>query len=175
MARPSRVGGSFAPALDSSKVSNYRSTINAYAPSHLKETLVGLCDMVDLFNLTPPSTNPPRPHPIAPKGTLVIRGLRERDAEGKETGKQLKPDVSISPRIIDLEDAEIARIWDAVPWPHEVDALQAELDKWFADETASKVAPKSLTDLRNAAYHLVWYARELTLDREPLTAESVKA
>lgn len=59
-----------------------------------------------------------------------------------------------------LEAAEITRIWDAVPWPSECDRMGVLFD--------------SLTgDVRNAAYHLLWYARELTMDREPITTDTL--
>lgn len=57
-----------------------------------------------------------------------------------------------------LEAAEIKRIWDVVPWPEECDTLGRVFDE---------IQPG---DLRNAAYHLLWYARELCNDREPITS-----
>lgn len=158
MARSFRVGGSFAPQIDSAKASAYFAAISAHAPRDLKDTLLALVDMVNLFNQTPPSTNPPRPHPM---GKVTIVGKVGPD------GKKLKPDVMINPRIVDLEEAEIKRIWDAVPWGYEIDALQHQLNIRFD----SGELPN---ELRTPAYHLLWYARELTLDREPLTMERVK-
>lgn len=63
-----------------------------------------------------------------------------------------------------LEDAEIQRIWDVVPWESDLDAMSAVFD------TISDVTDK---ELRNAAFHLVWYGRELTADREPLTSDKL--
>jgi hypothetical protein len=49
-----------------------------------------------------------------------------------------------------------------VPWPHECDAMA---------QLFEGIDPAGQRDLRNAAHHLLWYARELTLDRRPLTAD----
>lgn len=61
--------------------------------------------------------------------------------------------------VVPLEDAEVKRIWDKVPWPEECDMIGKAFD----------ILPPG--EQRNAAYHLLWYARELTLDREPMTQE----
>lgn len=61
--------------------------------------------------------------------------------------------------VVPLEDAEIQRIWNKVPWPEECDLIGKAFDR----------LPSG--DVRNAAYHLLWYARELAKDREPMTKE----
>lgn len=63
--------------------------------------------------------------------------------------------------ITPLEEAEIERIWDVVPWPEECDVMGQIFD----------ALPNG--ELRNAAYHLLWYARELAADREPTTSDKV--
>jgi len=63
--------------------------------------------------------------------------------------------------VVPLEDAEIKRIWDKVPYMEECDLIGKAFD----------ILPPG--EQRNAAYHLLWYARELTLDREPMTQERV--
>lgn len=55
----------------------------------------------------------------------------------------------------------VKQLWDAVPWAYELNAMQALFDT-IPDE--SKV-------LRDAAFHLLWYVKELEKDREPLTAD----
>jgi hypothetical protein len=124
-----RAGGSFAPPIDSAKLASYRSVISAAAPEHLKEGLLGLATMVEKFQETPASPISGTPHP---SGTGVI---------------------------VPLETAEVQRIWDYVPWDHELNALQSELDKLEAG------------DLRNASFHLLWFGKELAQDREPLTSD----
>ena len=67
--------------------------------------------------------------------------------------------------IVPLEEAEIQRIWDAVPWMDECDVIGKEFEKI--------PAAGATTEIRNAAFHLLWYARELTLDREPRTKDKL--
>ncbi len=61
-----------------------------------------------------------------------------------------------------LEPEEIERIWDLVPWPWEVDALRGRCASIPAG-----------SPLRTPAYHLLWYAKELTEDREPCTNDKL--
>lgn len=63
--------------------------------------------------------------------------------------------------IVPLAQEEIDRIWDAVPWPQECDVI-GEVFETLTDPAQ-----------RNAAFHLLWYARELSVDREPLTKERI--
>jgi hypothetical protein len=66
---------------------------------------------------------------------------------------------AIAGMVTPLADNEVQRIWDKVPWPEECDLIGKAFDRLPAG------------DVRNAAYHLLWYARELTQDREPMTKE----
>lgn len=66
--------------------------------------------------------------------------------------------------IVPLEDAEIKRIWDVVPWMEELDVYAG----WF-----DQIDPIRERELRNAAFHLLWFAKELHLDREPMTADQL--
>lgn len=63
--------------------------------------------------------------------------------------------------IVPLEEEEIQRIWDHVPWPEECDVMDGVFD----------TLPNG--EMRNAAYHLLWFARELTTDREPITNDKL--
>lgn len=63
--------------------------------------------------------------------------------------------------IVPLEDAEIQRIWDYVPWESELELYSQCFDK----------LPPG--DLRNAAFHLLWFGRELCQDREPITNDKI--
>lgn len=59
-------------------------------------------------------------------------------------------------------DAEVAEeLWEDIPWQAEINAIQAEFEKMPTGE------------LRNIAFHLLWYLNELNLDREPLTRQRV--
>jgi len=63
--------------------------------------------------------------------------------------------------IIPLEKAEIERIWDVVPWKEELDMMGTVFDQ----------LPNN--PLRNAAFHLLWFGRELCADREPITNDKL--
>jgi hypothetical protein len=60
------------------------------------------------------------------------------------------------PRVTPLEAAEIERISSDVPWSDECDRLAA----LFAGLQG---------DIKHAANHLLWFARELRAGREPIT------
>ena len=127
----SEAGGSFAPPIDDAKLSAYKQLIDALDP----KTPAGgyareLVTMFETFQQTPPSTLPGKKHPSG-------------------TGE-----------IVPLEESEVARMWELVPWKEECDTMGKAFD--------------ALTgDVRNACFHLLWYARELTLDREPITTDKL--
>jgi hypothetical protein len=52
-----------------------------------------------------------------------------------------------------------------VPWPRELAALAEAFDG---------IDPAADKPLRDAAYHLLWYATELSLDRHPITADTIE-
>ena len=63
--------------------------------------------------------------------------------------------------IVPLEESEVQRIWDVVPYREECDAIGLVFER----------LPTG--DVRNAAFHLLWYAYELTADREPITKDKI--
>lgn len=64
-----------------------------------------------------------------------------------------------------LERTHQEQLFDLIPWPYELDAMLALFDKIPVEQKA----------VRDAAFHLWWYARELCLDREPTTQEALAA
>lgn len=65
--------------------------------------------------------------------------------------------------IVPLEDAEVQRIWDVVPYREECDAIGLVFERL------------SVCEVRNAAFHLLWFAYELTADREPITKDKLQS
>lgn len=63
-----------------------------------------------------------------------------------------------------LAEATVQELWDATPWRHELDAMAPLFEK---------IDPVAQPDLRNAAFHLLWYGYELTADRLPCTADQL--
>lgn len=74
-----------------------------------------------------------------------------------------RPHASGKGVIVDLDEPIVAALDPTTPWAYECDAIQALLD-------ASTITGEA----RHAAYHLLWFAKELTQDREPITADKVK-
>ncbi len=67
--------------------------------------------------------------------------------------------------IVPLDEPIAAALEPSIPWKHEIAAIQGLFDS----------IPASHKELRNAAFHLLWHVIELDLDREPITADLVKA
>jgi hypothetical protein len=109
-------------------------TLAQAAPEQIGEAMLKLCDMVALFQETPASSAEEKPHPV---GVGHIQHL---------------------------EEAEIKRIWDAVPWKEECEMYAALFEK---------IDPQQDKPLRDAAFHLLWFAYELTADREPCTCDKL--
>lgn len=65
--------------------------------------------------------------------------------------------------IAKLPKDEIDRIWDTVPWPRECKLI----GECFAELTDNAQ--------KNAAHHLLWYAVELSNDRQPCTKDLLPA
>ena len=66
------------------------------------------------------------------------------------------------PRVIPLEQQEITRIRDLVPTRDDCDLISSVF----------RQLPKG-TDIHNAACHLLWFARELSQNREPITQDKL--
>lgn len=64
-----------------------------------------------------------------------------------------------------LQPEQVESLWDTTPWMRELVAMEPILDK---------INPQSEKELRNAAFHLLWFAKEITLDREPMTTERLQ-
>jgi len=65
-----------------------------------------------------------------------------------------------------LSPEECARIWEYVPWEHELQGIQKLFDTL---PNGPKGSPE--WKLRDAAFHLLWYAYHLTKDLEPMTTD----
>jgi hypothetical protein len=134
MPPPPRVGGSFAPPLPPERLARYRELAESATPQ-VREAMTKLCDMVEAFGRTPRSRAPGAPHP---SGAPIA--------------------------IVPLEQAEIERMDEHVPWQEELDVFAG----WF-----DRIDPARQKELRDAAFHLLWFGRELFLDREPLCSDQL--
>lgn len=134
MPKPTRIGGSFAPPLSDEKITAYEA-LAASADAPVQDAMKTMLTCVKQWWDLPYSTEDgASPHP------------------------------SGVGRIIPLDDPIAKALWDAIPWKHELDAIQGLFDAIHAEQK----------DLRTAAFHLLWFVRELDLDREPITADLVR-
>lgn len=80
-------------------------------------------------------------------------------------------------RTVPLENAHVEALWDATPWMNELVAMERVFDTLphgtIEVNNRCEVVDAAAHDLRNAAFHLLWHAKELTLDREPLTSDKL--
>jgi endonuclease III len=90
---------------------------------------------------------------------LIVMVSKFKETPDSTLSAQLHP--SGAAMVVPLEKQEVDRIWDFVPWDDEL----ATMNKVFES------IPKG--ELRNAAYHLLWFGRELCNDREPLTTDKL--
>lgn len=137
MQNPIRLGGSFAPPLSSEQLAGYRELAKTAPDLRVRDAMLPLCDMLEKFWETPASPLAGSPNPLGNR----------------------------YPALVPLEQKEVDRIWDLVPWDYECDAIGLLFDS-IPNETQKP--------LRDAAHHLLWFARELTKDREPLTNDKIQ-
>lgn len=169
-----RVGGSMAPNIDEAKLKAYEASVNdaktSLAPylseigdsdfvGKIQWTAGELLKMVRKFQETGQSKEPAKEH-------LALKGKVRKD------GTPVNAAV-----LIPLEKEEIKRIWDFVPWDYEIDSYAQLFEKLptgsVEEGQKSRVLDPKAKELRTACFHLLWYARELYLDREPVTREMV--
>lgn len=67
--------------------------------------------------------------------------------------------------IVPLDEPIAAALWDHIPWKEEIDAIRRLVRAIPGDQNHKP--------LRKCANHLVWHARELEKDREPLTNDKL--
>lgn len=126
-----QLGGSYAPRITDSDLGAYKQALDtSKASPAILDAVKDLIQMVEVFYETPETSQPPEEDT---SGRLLIRRL---------------------------EEDEIARIWEVVPWDYEVRALRQLFEEIPREDAIHK-----------AAHHLLWYAKELTEDREPVTRD----
>lgn len=83
----------------------------------------------------------------------------------KETGRTIVYNQGtpreLSVDLVPLPQAQVDVLDDVLPWMWQLDAMEPVLSRIPAGE------------LRDCAYHLLWFCKELTLDQEPVTQDMV--
>lgn len=95
---------------------------------------------------------------------VLLNCARQWWNQPESTGGITRPHPVGVGTIVDLDEPIAAALYDHIPWDYELKAY-GEL---FEDLDAT-----SQKELRDAAFHLLWFGWELTLDREPITADKL--
>lgn len=145
---PTKGPACFAPPLNEAELAEYKSLAES-AEEPVRDAMASLITMVEKFRETPESK--------LPGVALETPYTQSPFRDGKGNPKA-------PPQIVPLEDSEVERIWDYVPWGHELNAM---------GQVFEQIPHESKPELRNAAFHLLWFGRELLLDREPMTNDKI--
>lgn len=155
---PTRFGGSFAPPITDDLLDQYRELAKGPEYAEAKSYMVSLINMFDKFLDEEDSKQPKEPHP------------------------------SGMGHIQKLEDKTIKKLFDHVPWPKECDAYQEAFEEIlpvaqdaensrriqeYKEEGGIGLPDDFKPTLRYAAFHLLWFAKELSEDRQPLTNDQL--
>ena len=134
----------FAPDITDSLLSKYQSLISASMDATLKDKLNGLLACVKAWWDLPES----------------------KRADGDEYTTLLKGE-EVTYKIVPLEKEAVEKLDSVTPYMDDLNSLSNAAGTGRFDTIPNG-------DLRNAAFHLLWYCKEITLDREPLTLSKLK-
>lgn len=85
----------------------------------------------------------------------------------ESTGEGSPHDATPRATVVPLDQAHINTLDPVVPWPEELGLLSNGAGKGVFDSLPNG-------ELRNAAFHLLWFAHELAMDREPITTDKLQ-
>lgn len=80
----------------------------------------------------------------------------------KGEGEQERTERTVE--LVPLEKDHQKSLYDLIPWDYELAALDTLFDT---------IPNDTQKELRDAAFHLLWFVKELNLDREPLTLDKL--
>lgn len=135
----------FAPPLTDELLAQYRQQIDAVTDAELKSELDKCYACVAAWWELPVSAQPPTARTALMHRTDPAAARREIQ-------------VAVTP----LEPDHVHQLWDVTPWMRELNTLSNGEGTGLFDSLPAG-------DLRNAAFHLLWHCKEITLDREPMT------
>ena len=137
----------FAPALTDAALAKYEALINGLGSDmgEVKDAMQTCLKCVKAWWDLPESK----------------RGDKERFIV-KHKDKEIE--VAVTP----LEKAHVSELDSVTPWMRELDTLSNKTDTGVFDSLPAG-------ELRNAAFHLLWHCKEITLDREPMTLDKLPA
>lgn len=169
---PTHIGGTFGHEITPNMLKRYKELASG-APEEVRYWMNQLITMVEVFQQTPDSKHPGTPDPCTQNARL---------ADGTKIPQAL---------IIPLEDEEIRRIWEYVPFEKELAVISAVFDTLplGKEQVGTKKVPLPTKDnpdnfylradwrvtdpeaveRRTAAFNLRWWAGQLCMDRQPFT------
>lgn len=132
-----------AHALDETTLAVYGAEVDDLEPGELKDTLLKLYRCIENWFRLPES-----------KRTDIKQWEFTNGTTGEKMTCKDQP----------LEEEHVKALWDTTPWMRELVAIEPLLD------SIDSITQKPLRDM---AFHLLWFAKELTLDREPMTTDKL--
>ena len=170
-----------APPLSDELLTDYRQRIEALpARDQLRDKLLELLACCETWWALPESKR---------RGRLWRTYIPQTDGTTREVDVEVKP----------LEQEHVDALWDVTPWMDDILAFESIVDRLPSgtreiQEVVEQVVlkdgnPETVEIIRkrgvvadeaafrfmNMAKHLIWHAKEITLDREPLTADKLPA
>lgn len=148
----------FAPPLTDELLGRYRELVDGLDPSETKEALASLLACVAAWWALPESTRT--------DGRRLALQVPVKDAAGQVVYDERGAPVREARTIVErpLEADHVQALFDVTPWMRELNTLSTPAGDGLLD-----ALPPG--ELRNAAFHLLWHVKEITLDREPLTQD----
>lgn len=136
----------FAPPLSDEKLTEYKTAI-AEATGPVNDAGTKLLACVEVWwNLPDSKRN---------DGSRLK--LFHRSGQGTDRAEKVI-------ELVPLEKEHQKSLYDLIPWDYELDAMEA-LFNTIPNDSQKK--------LRDTVFHLLWFVRELNLDREPVTADKL--
>lgn len=138
--------GAVPPQLTQEKLDAWQDYVSALAEGVLKDILQRSLTAILAWWNAPESQN-----------RRIRRFPYRRLRDGKEVTLEVQP----------LDEKIVNQIDEAVPWSYELDAMLKQVELEFKERPVSK-------EERDMTYEMLWFTYELSLDREPCTADRFK-
>lgn len=133
----------FAPPLTDEKLAEYKRLASGCQDAEVKDAMETLLKCVEKWWELPESKRKD-----GDRFSIVHKG--------KKANYEVTP----------LEEDHVKELWEVTPWMRELNLLSNGADNGLFDKIPGG-------SLRNAAFHLLWLCKEITLDREPLTQDKL--
>ena len=149
----------FAPLLTDELLAKYKSMIAALVVGPVKDAMLSCLVCVEAWWELPESN-------LSHERRVTFQGGRTID-------------------VVPLEKEHIESLDAVTPWSYELDAAETlfntmstgfgpEIPATTTSPAKNTIADQVAFDLHTAAFHLLWHAKEITRDREPMTMDKLK-